>query len=109
MTSKEQRQKLYQAKLPNGKYRKEIENTGVFLSNIDEILPFIAQQPNGVWQAFDHEPVLTENGWVRVGDRPDDLTIEGTLNIPWNKTLCINERYSHIIKRVRKTIKIKSF
>lgn len=109
MLSKENRAKLYASKQPDGRYRKEIENTGVFLSGIDEMLPFIAQQPNGVWQAFDHEPILTLNGWYRVGDRPNDLTIEGNLNIPWNKTLCINERYNHIIKRVRKTIKVKGF
>ena len=106
MKTKEERAALYACKQPNGKYRKEIENSGVFLSDVDEILPYIAQQPNGVWQAFDDKPILTENGWSRVGDRPDNLVVEGDLGLKWQQTLCFNERYGHKIKRLRRTFRI---
>lgn len=109
MLSKEERIVLYNCKQPNGKYRKEIENTCVFLSDVDEMLDYIAQQPNGLWQAFDYEPVLTDSGWSRVGDRPDNLKVEGDLNIPWQKTLCYNPRYGSKIVRLRKTLRVRGF
>ena len=98
---------LYDCKQPNGKYRKEIENTGVFISDIWEMQNYIAQQPNGQWQAFDYEPILTERCWERQGDQPDNLKVEGDLGIPWNKTLCRHERYQPKLIRMRKTLRVR--
>lgn len=109
MRTKEDRIKLYECKQTNGKYRKEIENSGVFLSDIDEMLPYIAQQPNGQWQAFDFEPTLTPNGWDRVGDRPDNIKIEGDIGLKWTQTLCYNERYHFKIVRIRKSIRVSGY
>jgi len=104
--SKEERQLLYACKQPNGKYRKQIEKTGVFISNIWEMLDYVAQQPSGIWQAFDEKPVLTETGWRSYGDRPDNLEVEGDLGLHWSKTLCKHERYHHILKRERRTFRV---
>jgi hypothetical protein len=109
MLTKEDRTALYNCKQSNGKYRKEIENSGVFLAGIDEMNPYIAQQPEGQWQSFDHMPIISVNGWNRVGDRPDNLSVEGNLNIPWEQTLCSNPRYGSKIVRIRKTIRVRGF
>jgi len=107
MRSDEERRSLYACKQSNGKYRKEIENTGVFLSGIDEMMNYIAQQPNGQWEAFDFKPMLTDYGWERQGDRPDKLTVEGDIGLDWKLTLCHHERYSAKIKRIRRTMYIR--
>lgn len=103
---KEKRAALYACKQENEKYRKEIENTGVFVSDIWEMLHYVAQQPNGQWQAFDYMPVLTEKGWSRQGDQPDNLQVEGDLNIPWQNTLCTHDRYEPKLVRVRRTFRV---
>jgi len=95
---------LYACKQENDRYRKEIENTGVFVSGIWEMLEYAAMQPNGQWQAFDYEPILTESGWSYVGDSPDDLYVEGDLNVHWSKTLCKHERYEIKLSRIRKVL-----
>jgi hypothetical protein len=54
-------------------------------------------------------PIISVNGWNRVGDRPDNLSVEGNLNIPWEQTLCSNPRYGSKIVRIRKTIRVRGF
>lgn len=110
MYDKERKIALFACKQVNtDKYTKEIENTGIFLSDIWEMMNYIAMQPNGQWQAFDYEPLLTEYGWSRQGDRPDNLKASGDLGIPWSKTLCKHERYEPKIKRMRRKILVKGF
>lgn len=101
-----ERQALYACHQGNGKYRKEIEKTGVFISNLWEMMPYVAQQPNGQWQAFDEKPVLTEHGWTSYGDRPDNVQVEGDLGLAWQKTLCRHERYQPKLIRERRTLRV---
>ena len=107
MSNNEERKLLFACKQANGRYRKQIENSGVFISGIWEMLDYVAQQPSGLWQAFDEKPVLTETGWQSYGDRPDNLTAEGSLNLHWSLTLCKNDRYKHALTRVRRTLRVR--
>jgi hypothetical protein len=97
---------LYACKQPDGSERKEIESSGVFLTGLHYYHHCVAQQPNGQWQAFDEKPVLSHDGWQRVGDRPDDLKVEGDLGVSWEKTLCIHDRYKVKLTRERKTFRV---
>lgn len=110
MDDKERKIALFACKQGNtNKYTKEIEDTGIFLSDIDEMMCYIAMQPNRQWQAFDYEPLLTEHGWNRQGDRPDNLTASGDVGLHWSKTLCKHERYHPKIKRMRRKFIVKGF
>lgn len=106
MSSDAERKALHACKQPNGSERKEIESTGVFLTGLYYYHHCVAQQPNGQWQAFDETPVLTANGWQRVGDQPDNLTVEGDLGLAWDKTLCNHERYKVKLTRERRSFKV---
>lgn len=106
MKTDEEAKALYACKQPNGSERKEIENTGVFLTGLHYYHRCVAQQPNGQWEAFDETPVLTATGWSRVGDQPDKLSVEGDLNLSWDKTLCNHERYNVKLTRERRTFRV---
>ena len=49
---------------------------------------------------------LYKNGWRRQADQPDNLKVEGDLNVPWQNTLCTHDRYEPKLVRVRRTFKV---
>lgn len=98
---------LYSCVQKDGSFRKEIESSSVFLTGLRHYTEYVAQQPNGKWEGFDCKPVLTASGWDYQGDRPESLTVEGSLSVSWDKTLCKHERYQVKLQRDRKTFRVK--
>lgn len=107
MNSNEEKKALSACIQRDGSYRKEIESTGVFLGGLRYYTEYVAQQPNGQWQAFDCQPVLTDKGWDYQGDSPDNLKVEGDLGVAWDKTLYRHDRYKPTLSRERKTFRVK--
>lgn len=94
--------------------RKELEDTGAFLEPVWELSEYVAMQPNGTWWAFDSKPILTETGWVRQYDQPDQVFFTNVNMVvstitpfdDWRKCLYQNHRYKHKLTKVRRTINV---
>lgn len=107
MSKEEELDALYECIQKDGSFRKEIESSGVFLKGLHYYTEYVAQQPNGQWEGFDCQPVLTAKGWDYQGDSPEKLGSEGNLGVSWDKTLCKHERYKPKLSRERKTFRVK--
>lgn len=89
--------------------RKYLEESDAFLEPVWELSEYVAMQPDGTWWAFDSKPILTESGWVRQFDRPDQVFFTAG-SVPhvddWRKCLYRNHRYSHKLTKNRRTLDV---